>query len=557
MTTASISSAQQSNMTTIGNICEFSKCFRDFRNPELRFSVSSRDIRPEMDIMTYLKIVYIYLDINQIKEVFGNGIFPSRLYGGRPYNLQYALTENHVRTLERHGIGLALTLTNHFYDEESYRHSYEFLKAHHRKGNSIICTSDELALRIRNDFPDYTLKASIIKNLNTPVKIGEALRLYDYVTVPMDVNDDDALLSNLPEKNRIILFGNAGCAYSCPERTCYLGFSQKIREKPVTSVCSKERLPRLDRGQVWFDVAKLGRMGFTLFKMIPPQRPEVRDLSLHFSRSGRVIPHSLPDTRPGAWLCSYPKCGRSWLRFLIANYLNLKYNLNMEIDFHSLFRLLPNEGSDSLKGIGGYRFAGDSRFPLIVSSHAAFQKDRFDGAPVIFMLRSIPDVVVSDYFHTARLLNAYSGTLKEFIRDPRGGFHRYLRYLTSWSDFIGSGLAQMHIVRYEELHDRTAEVAAGVLSFLDIPVNRSLLDTAVKYSTFEAMRQVEEERGIAGHEYRFDDPEARRVRRGRVNGYREYLDESDMTYIEKVCAEYSLTDDNLSCMLPTGMSEPN
>jgi hypothetical protein len=73
------------------NILDFSKCFHDFRNPDLRFSVSSRDIRPDMDIMAYLKIVYIYLDIDQIKDVFGNCVYPSRLYGGRSYNLKYSL----------------------------------------------------------------------------------------------------------------------------------------------------------------------------------------------------------------------------------------------------------------------------------------------------------------------------------------------------------------------------------------------------------------------------------------------------------------------------------
>ena len=526
-------------MDTTRNTCDFSACFRDFRHPQLRFSVSSRDIRPDMDIITYLKVVYIYLDIGQIKEVFGNCVFPSRLYGGRPYDPQYALTAEHVRTLEKHGIGLALTLTNHFCDDASYRQSYDFLRAHHRKGNSIICTADDLAVRIRNDFPDYTLKASIVKNLDTQAKIEEALRLYDYVTLPMNINDNDDLLSGLAEKERIILFGNAGCAYTCPERSCYLGFSQKIQGTPVTSLCSKERLPRLDQGQVWFDLAKLHRMGFSSFKIIPPHRQEIRHISQRYSRKMLAATSGAATRKPDAWLCSYPKCGRSWLRFLIANYLNLRYNLRMEIDFHSIFRLLPNDGEDAVKGIGGYQFADDPRLPLIVSSHAPWREGRFSGAPVLFMLRSVPDVVVSDYFHTARLLKAYPGTLKEFIRDPRGGLHRYLRYLDSWQDFLTRERSRVYTIRYEELHARTADVLAGVLSFLGIPADMGLVDEAVRCSTFESMQEAERLKGIAGHEYHFDDPEARRVRKGQVNGHCEYLDDDDLAHIEQLCAKYA------------------
>jgi hypothetical protein len=525
------------------NILDFSKGFEAFRDPRLRFSVSTRNIGPDMDIMTYLKIVYIYLDIAQIKDVFGNCVFPSRLYGGRPYSLKYALTEDHIRTLERHGIGLSLTLTNHFFDEEAYGHSYDFLQAHHKKGNSVICTSDELAVRIRNDFPDLTLKASIIKNLNTPGKIEQALRLYDYVTVPMDKNDDDEFLADQPEKERIILFGNANCAYTCPDRTCYLGFSQMMQGQPVSSGCSKKKMPRLDLGQVWFDVSKLRRLGYSFFKMIPPVTASSRDIARLYSRKKQVSAQALFRKKPGAWLCSYPKCGRSWLRFIIANYFNLRHDLGLEIDFHSIFRLLPNDGNDSLKGLGGYRYGDDQRFPLLISNHAAYREGGLGGAPVVFMVRSIPDVVVSDYFHTARLLKTYSGTMKEFIRDPQGGLHRYLRYLSSWADFLRTG--QAHVVRYEALHARTAEVAAGVLSFLNIPVDQPLLAESVRRSTFEAMQETEKEKGIAGHEYHFEDPEARRVRKGLVGGYREYLDADDLGYIQRICKQYPLVNEDL------------
>lgn len=222
-----------------------------------------------MTIIGYLKIFYMYTAPSLVESVFGNTTFPSRLYGGRSFQLWRSLTDRHICELEEHGIGLSLTLTNHFFDGDAYNHSREFLKRHHKKGNSVICANDELAKRIRGDFPDYTLKASIIKNIDTIEKIEQSLELYDFVVPPMDRNDDDGFLHNIREKERVLLFGNANCAYTCPARTCYKEFSQGMMGMPVTSECSKEKIPRLDLGEVWFDIKKFKEMGFRHFKLVP------------------------------------------------------------------------------------------------------------------------------------------------------------------------------------------------------------------------------------------------------------------------------------------------
>jgi hypothetical protein len=222
-----------------------------------------------MHIFDYLRVFYIYTNIKQIDSVFGNTTLPSPLYGGRSFKIQNSLTEKHVQDLEKHNIGLSLTLTNHFFSEAGYTASLKLLERYHKKGNSVICTNDRLALRLKNDFPLYSLKASIIKNIDTLEKVARYLNLYDYLTIPMDKNDDDQFLQSINDKNRIILFANANCAYTCPQRSCYLGFSQKIAGKPVTSKCSKNQIPRLDMGAVYFNVKKFQTLGYKNFKLVP------------------------------------------------------------------------------------------------------------------------------------------------------------------------------------------------------------------------------------------------------------------------------------------------
>jgi Sulfotransferase family len=270
------------------NLVNQTKLISAARLPELRFTVSIREIHPGISLLDYLKIFFIYLNIDQIESVFGFTDFPSLLYGGRPFSPKHSLNEDHLAELENLGINLSLNLTNHFFNEPAYEQTRELLERHHKPGNSIICVSDELAGRLKRDFPDYTLKASIIKNLNTREKVGSALEQYDEVVVPMDRNDDDAFLESLPEKERIILFGNATCAYTCPARTCFRGFSEHMQGLPVTSRCSRKTVPRPDLGMVYFDLGKLRGMGFTRFKFIPTKLRPTENLGKMFDGKVRL-----------------------------------------------------------------------------------------------------------------------------------------------------------------------------------------------------------------------------------------------------------------------------
>lgn len=259
-----------------------------FKTPGIRLSVSSRKVLPEMNIINYLKIFYMYTDIGQIESVFGNTVFYSKLYGGRSFKIKHSLTSRHIKDLEAHGIHLSLTLTNHFFDDASYKESQELLKTHHKKGNSVICVNDELAMRVKNDFPDYMVKASIIKDSNTIDKIEQCLNIYDHVVLPMEKNEDDLFLQRIADKSRIILFGNATCAFTCPSRTCYQGFSQGTAGKPVTSGCSKGKIPRLDTGDVFFNLKKFKEMGFSQFKLVPAAPAAAAGIALFTSERRRL-----------------------------------------------------------------------------------------------------------------------------------------------------------------------------------------------------------------------------------------------------------------------------
>lgn len=523
-------------MSESNNLIHHNSSFKDFKAKGLTFSVSSREMMQDIDIIDYLRIYYMYCNLDQIESVFGNTILPSRLYGGRAPKDQYALNDDHLARLSDHGIHLALTLTNHYFDEQAYKETLPLLEKHHKAGNSIICTNDNLARRLKHDFPLYELKASIIKNINTPEKINRALDLYHSLTLPMDKNDDDEFLNSIPEKHRIILFANANCAYTCPDRTCYLGISQKTFGKPVTSSCSKGRIPRLDKGKVFFDVKKFSEMGFTRFKLVPLAPKGSLEVCRKLSWKKGYLINTIKKVKKVHYLCSYPKCGRTWLRFIMAHYFNLRHNLGMDIDLHSFFSLMPNDDNDPLKGIIAYRYQADARFPIVLASHNKYTKEQFDitqGSRIVFILRSIPDVVVSDYFHCTRYMNRFNGSITDFLNHSRAGLKGYCHYLNSWAPVVLIG--QIHVLTYENLHLDTEKTVEDLLTFLSIPVDRDNLKKAVALSTFDTMKAIEEKKGMPRHDTDSEDPENFRVRKGKVGGSAEYLNNDNLNYIRQTC----------------------
>lgn len=79
----------------------------------------------------------------------------------------------------------------------------------------------------------YTIDISSIDYINC------TLQIYDTVVLPMNLNTNLNLLANIEEKDRITLFGNAGCALTCPDRICYDYISKRNKILGNTNFISR------------------------------------------------------------------------------------------------------------------------------------------------------------------------------------------------------------------------------------------------------------------------------------------------------------------------------
>jgi len=256
---------------------------------------------------------------------------------------------------------------------------------------------------------------------------------------------------------------------------------------------------------------------------------------LHRLRVGHALHGKLSGRRP-TYLCSYPKSGRTWLRFIVANYLIRAHDLGIKLDFDTLFHVLPNLSTNLRRGIDAFRFVGDDRIPLMLSSHRAYSDDEFGAGDIVYMLRGIHDVLVSSYFHAThqrRRRRRFTGDIKEYLRSADRGLGRYIAYQNSWAPVLTDRRAL--VLTYEQLSNGTEETATRVLEFLGVEVRETTLREAVGDSAFEPMQATEIARGIGGQRYDRSEPEARRVRKGKVGGYVDYLDDDDVEYITTRC----------------------
>lgn len=235
-----------------------------------------------------------------------------------------------------------------------------------------------------------------------------------------------------------------------------------------------------------------------------------------------------------AILASYPKSGRTWFRFILSSYLVSAFGVPIDPDLYSMFTVMPNFDMDPARGLPAFGFAThEPPPPLIAVSHLAYSNRRFRDHPVIFMVRDPRDVMVSSYFHATRQKHRFSGDIDGFLKDPDQGIASLTRYLNDWS----AGLQRRsHIVlSYEDLSRDPQGQTARVLDFLNIAVDPAMLGRAVDAAGFRNMQDLELTRGLPGHDYDLADTESRRMRRGKVGGFDDYLSPDQIRLVQTAC----------------------
>ncbi len=239
----------------------------------------------------YSNLDFDYEDIDYIFGAIESG---TSLWGGRVIiDNQINLTRIDEYWMYDHGIGIKLPLSTKSFDDAMYKDSIAFLRNHHQDCNAIIVSLDKLAMRIREDFPKYRIEASCIQDIVDIPRLEKklSLGLYDTIVLPIHMNDDIKFLENIKDKEKIRLFLNVECSYTCPKKVCY-GTTSKINagKRDVDKMlCSKYDLnmPRtfhkdeINWSDFYFDKVKFDKMGFNKYKLLSPWELQQRTIIMY------------------------------------------------------------------------------------------------------------------------------------------------------------------------------------------------------------------------------------------------------------------------------------
>jgi hypothetical protein len=236
-----------------------------------------------------------------------------------------------------------------------------------------------------------------------------------------------------------------------------------------------------------------------------------------------------------AIVLSIPKSGRTWMRAFLCAYYCRRYGREMTLE--------PEQ-------------YGEPGIPRVIYTHDWFEhrtkSDRWDlvrgkylvpaaelrRAKIVLLARDPRDAFVSLYVQMTRRTRETPEQLKEksvseLLRDPAHGISSMVEVMNRWlTEF--SGRENFMLATYESLRRDPERHFRELLDWLgEQPVQPEAYAHALAFSDFGNMKKLEqagafESKILQAGDVR--DPESFKVRRGKVGGFQEYLQEEDRAF---------------------------
>ena len=237
---------------------------------------------------------------------------------------------------------------------------------------------------------------------------------------------------------------------------------------------------------------------------------------------------------------SYAKSGRTWLNVILSKYFQLRYDLPdyLLIRHGNLHRRNPS-------------------IPTILFTHDSYTrhytgagggKAPFYAKPTLLLIRHPADTVISLYFHWLYRMQPGKTALSKL--PPHGtdislfhfvmqefGLPRVVRFLNEWAEEIPR-IERLLLVRYEDMRANTQAEVGRMLRWMGQDPSDAEIAVAVAFASFENLKQLEARdlfrangsKGLSPGDR--DNPDSFKVRRAKVNGYRDYFDPRQVREIE-------------------------
>ncbi len=248
-------------------------------------------------------------------------------------------------------------------------------------------------------------------------------------------------------------------------------------------------------------------------------------------------------------IIGHPKSGNTWLRSMLSRLFQIRFGLPASIIVKSdeahrhnpaAPRILATNGYYSYESVVGRALARDAREPSLRNKK------------VVLLVRNPCDIAVSWYFQFTKRQSAYKNELInhfiehpidrrnvemwEFVRHSDLGLSSLIDFLNNWEHNL-AGMENSLLLSYEELRADPRGPLRRISDLVGWNFTDAEIDAAAEYGSFENLRKLESQGffSTGGMNLRnASDPETFKVRRGKVNGYRDYFTPEQVAELEEL-----------------------
>lgn len=218
-------------------------------------------------------------------------------------------------------------------------------------------------------------------------------------------------------------------------------------------------------------------------------------------------------------LASHGRSGSTLLRFILGEILS-----GVPATFDNIQQIVPEIG---LQYHASQIVPGGGR---LIKSHEPYRREY---RRAIYMVRDVRDAMLSffaretaaDCIHTT-----LDGYIRPFMQGKMSHFGSWQGHVDGWLNSPLAASGDLLLLRFEDIRKDLEGSVAQCLEFLGKPVDRSVIQAAIRNNSLERMRVKEDQAKklpkVAGEE-------GRQVGKGLVEGWRRKLTEQQLAIIDE------------------------
>jgi hypothetical protein len=227
---------------------------------------------------------------------------------------------------------------------------------------------------------------------------------------------------------------------------------------------------------------------------------------------------------------SYPKSGRTWVRFLVDAYLADLHGIRVSNVFEVERRLDPRWR------IEWEHLTGAMIQLLPYDRVGEVDRSHLDGRTCVYLSRDPYATLASAFFQARDRVKVFQGAPSEFVRSPFFGAPKLAAFYALVED-LRECFSPFVPLTYESFHEDPAAGLRTVLGALGAEIDPERIGKAVALGGFESLRRLARTPEYAGTPIAPvdpDNPDSDKIRRGRNGGWRELFTEEDVRYIADI-----------------------